>query len=106
MNIGMIGAGAVSLVVARYALAVGQHVVSSSRSGGHKLAASVAKLGPEDRGVLVPRGERRAPGRRRRRGRPGSRPVPLKGSPKRSLTRDGGSGVVARVASAEATVET
>jgi len=104
MNIGMIGAGAVSLVVARYALAVGQHVVSSSRSGGHKLAASVAKLGPEDRGVLVPRGERGAAGRRR--GRPGSRPVPLKGFPKRSLTRDGGSGVVARVASAEATVET
>lgn len=45
MKIGMIGAGAVSAAVARYALAVGHRVVLSSRSGGHKLAASVAKLG-------------------------------------------------------------
>jgi 8-hydroxy-5-deazaflavin:NADPH oxidoreductase len=46
MKIGMIGAGAVSVAVARCALAVGRHVVLSSRSGGHKLAASVANLGP------------------------------------------------------------
>src|SRR5690348_16911419 len=42
----MIGAGAVSVAVARYPLAAGHHVVLSSRSGGHKLAASVAKLAP------------------------------------------------------------
>jgi predicted dinucleotide-binding enzyme len=46
MKIGMIGAGAVSLAVARYALAVGHQVALSSRSGGDQLSASVAKLGP------------------------------------------------------------
>ena len=45
MKIGMIGAGAVSLAVARYALAVGHEVVISNRSGPDKLSQAIAKLG-------------------------------------------------------------
>lgn len=45
MRIGMIGAGAVALAVARYALQAGHEVILSNRRGGEELSQAVAALG-------------------------------------------------------------
>lgn len=53
MKIGMIGAGSVSMAVARYALAQGHEVLLSNHSGPDRLSKAVARLGAGASGVPV-----------------------------------------------------
>jgi predicted dinucleotide-binding enzyme len=53
MKIGMIGAGSVSLAVARFALAQGHEVLLSNHSGPQKLGRAVDSLGVGASGVTV-----------------------------------------------------